>query len=297
MEKEIRIRFHKKMLKHINLFFSAGKGRQTNDMNNRIREDILLLLLHPPEDYIIDNEFGKQWQTLSTKWNTFVKSLCKEEYDDIKINKVANRKRFDLEIDYLKNNQSIYKVLGEFKHNVKTISKLPQYFSASESKRYIPVSYADYFYENYLGNICQLANIEKVNKQTYLKHIYQHDHNVNEFFQKLREFENTIEHEKKKIVHESIKTYLETYAQQLDIESLKKDLYEQQNKTFILWDCHNFHVDKIEADELELEKIEKIKGNNTIVVTSKSGTKHHMLLRWRNHLGILFPAWQISLQR
>lgn len=285
------------MLKNITLFFSAGKGRQTNDMNNRIREDILLLLLNPPENYIIDNEYGTQWQSMSMKWNTFIKSLCNEHYDDVRISKVANRKKFDLEIDYLKNNQSIYKVLGEFKHNVKSINKLPQYYSASENKRYIPISYADYFYEHYLEQICQLAKIDRINKETYLKHIYQHDHNVDSFFQKLREVESSIEKEKKKLVHESIKTYLETYANQLSIESLRNDIYEQRNKTFILWDCNEFHMDRIEPDELELETIEKIKGNNTIIVTSKAGTKHHMLLRWRNHLGILFPAWQISLQR
>ena len=36
---------------------------------------------------------------------------------------------------------------------------------------------------------------------------------------------------------------------------------------------------------------------NTIVCSTKSDTKVNMLLRWRNHAGILNPAWQISLKR
>lgn len=285
------------MLEHIQLFFSKGKGRATNDLNNRIREDILLLLLNPPEQYIIDTQFGEMWQTMSFKWREFLNNICDKEFDNISVKKIANRKNFDLEINYLRNGENVHKILGEFKHNCKTIGKLPQYYSASENKRYIPQSYGSYFYDQYLDQICNLANIEKINKETYMKHLYQHDHNVNDFFKKLREVETTIEKEKKKIVHESIKNYLNQYSNDLSIELLKKDIQSQKEKTFILWDCKNFYKDSISLEELDLERIEKIKKDNTIVVSSKAGTTHNMLLRWRNHLGILYPAWQISLER
>ena len=285
------------MLEQIKLFFSAGKGRGTNDVNNRIREDILLLLLKPPEHYIIDNQFGQYWQLMSSKWTHFVNTLCDKEYDTVNVSKIANRKSFDLEINYYKNNESVHKILGEFKHNCGSIGKLPQYYSPPENKGYITPSYANYFYDDYLTQICELANIEKLNKETYMKHIYQCDHTVNDFFVKLREAEPRIQKEKKKIVHTSIKNYLNTYGNDLSIEMIKQDVQKQQLKTFILWDCKNFYKDTISADELELEKIEKIENDNRIVVTSKAGTKHYMLLRWRNHLGILYPAWQISLER
>jgi hypothetical protein len=48
---------------------------------------------------------------------------------------------------------------------------------------------------------------------------------------------------------------------------------------------------------MDLTHVEGVKNGNTIVVVSKAGTKHNMLLRWKNHLGILYPAWQISLSR
>lgn len=285
------------MLSNIRLFFTAGTGRATNDANNRIREDILLMLLNPPEDYILDNEFGQQWQTMCTKWRSFIHGLYNEDFNGVKISKVANRKKFDLEINYLKDGKLVHKILGEFKHNCKTIAKLPQYYSASESKGYIPNRYADYFYDQYLDKVCALAQIEKLNKETYMKYIYQNDHNVDPFFIKLREVEESIRKEKKKIVNESIKNYLNDNWNHLSIELFKNDISDQQKKTFILWDCKDFYYDRILPEELELVKVEKVLRNNTVVVSNKAGTEHHMLLRWRNHLGTLYPAWQISLKR
>ena len=126
------------MLKDIELFLSAGKSRGSNDMNNKIREDILLILLNPPEDYLLDETYGTHWVNMATKWREFLNQLCDKEFDDITIKKIANRKQFDLEINYLKNKETIHQVLGEFKHNCKSISKLPQYYSPAENKNYIP---------------------------------------------------------------------------------------------------------------------------------------------------------------
>jgi hypothetical protein len=285
------------MLKDIELFLSAGKTRGSNDMNNKIREDILVILLHPPEDYLLDETYGKHWVDMATKWQEFLHKLCDKEFDDITIKKIANRKQFDLEINYLKNKETIYQVLGEFKHNCKSISKLPQYYSAAENKNYVPLSYTNYFYDNYLDKICELVKLEKLNKETYLKHIYQHNYAVNEFFVKLKESEKDFYNQKKSIVHDSIKTYLTTYGNQIIIKNFQEDITRQQTKTFILWDCKQFYADRIRPDELEIEKFETIKNNNTIVLISKAGTRHKMLLRWRNHLGVLYPAWQVSLER
>jgi predicted secreted protein len=46
-------------------------------------------------------------------------------------------------------------------------------------------------------------------------------------------------------------------------------------------------------------KFHSIKNGNTIVLQSAANpsTTFHLLLRWRNHKGILNPAWQISLKR
>ena len=39
-------------------------------------------------------------------------------------------------------------------------------------------------------------------------------------------------------------------------------------------------------------------GYNTVILTNKNKTvEYHMLLRWKNHAGVLFPAWQIKFKR
>jgi hypothetical protein len=285
------------MLQNIRLFLTAGEGRGLNDMNNRLREDILCVLHQPPEHYIIDNEYGQDWAIMSLKWNQFLKTLCPHKYDSIEIKKIANRKSYDLEIQYKQQNQIVHSVIGEYKHNSKSISKLPQYYSASEKKGYISTNYAEYFYDTYLDAICEKANLQKPEKTIYLNSVYQHDYSVHPFFESLKKAEETLYTEKQKIVQESIKEYLSRYGSQILVNSLTSDLQQQSKKTFILWDLQTFHADTIDADELTIEKFEGIKRNNTVVVVSKSGTKHNMLLRWRNHLGVLFPAWQISLDR
>lgn len=285
------------MLQNIRLFLSAGRGRGLNDANNRLREDILAILHHPPEHFLLDNDYGQNWIDMSDKWNQFLKTLCKNQYDTIEIKKIANRKNYDLEIQYKKDNQVIQTVIGEYKHNARNLSKLPQYYSASEKKGYISKNYAEYFYDGYLDQICQKANLTKPEKSVYLNSVYQHDYKVHPFFESLKKSEDEFYKEKQLIVRESIKTYLNQYGTTISLESLNNDLQQQSKKTFILWDLQKFHAETIEPDELVIEKIEGIKKHNTIVVVSKAGTKHNMLLRWRNHLGVLYPAWQISLDR
>jgi hypothetical protein len=304
------IRFHEKwtetdayleipntMLRDISLFFSSGKGRGTNDANNKLRENILTILHRPPEEYLLDAEFGNQWQTMSLKWTTFLNTLCPVDYDDITIKKIANLSNHDLLIEYKKDTNVIHTVLGEFKHNAKSIAKLPEYYNAPESKKYIPVKYSEYFYDIYIDKLCELTNVEKIEKHIYLKYIYQPRYSINSFFQKLKDSEETLYKQKQLLVRASIQDYLQKYASTLCLEQLTHDLMPQSTKTFILWDCHEFRSDTIHEDELQIVSIERIKNNNTIVVVSKSGTRHHMLLRWKNHLGVLYPAWQISLQR
>jgi hypothetical protein len=285
------------MLQHIRLFASAGRGRGLNDGNNRLREDVLCILHCVPEHFILDNEYGQEWTSLSVKWNQFLKTLCPHEYDAIEVKKIANQKQYDLDIRYKKQNQIVHSVLGEFKHNTKTLSSLPQYYSAPEKKGYIPVRYAEFFYDKYLDSICNLIQIPKLEKDIYMRNIYQPKYTVHRFFEDLKNSESTYYKEKQTVVRQSIKDYLNQYAGDFSIQTLTNDILPQQNKTFILWDCKEFRSDSIHPDELQLESIEKVHRNNTIIVRSKSGTKHKLLLRWRNHLGVLFPAWQISLDR
>ena len=290
------------MASEILMFMTAGVGRETNDKLNKKRENILKILHNPPEEYLLDQVYGHYWRDLSNKWNILLKKLCSSNYDNIKVKKLAGRKHHkDFEIKFFYKNSDVYTIDAlEFKHNCSQVNKLPQYLSQPEKTRLIKESYAEYFYDNYIDKICTLHNeLVKPIKTDYLKYIYSCDYSKHTFFEKLLEVECIIKKQKTIIVHDSIKQYLKTFGKTLNLTLLNELIQKtQQAKIFILWDLINFHVDTISKDELSIiDSIPELKNNNELIVTSKFGSKHHLLLRWKNHLGILYPAWQISLRR
>jgi hypothetical protein len=72
----------------------------------------------------------------------------------------------------------------------------------------------------------------------------------------------------------------------------------QENKWFLLYEAGVFRHDQIKPEELIASSVAGIRNGNKLVIQSAApGTRHEMLLRWKNHLGILYPAWQIDMKR
>jgi hypothetical protein len=70
----------------------------------------------------------------------------------------------------------------------------------------------------------------------------------------------------------------------------------QTDKIYLLWSNGTFHIDKVREQEMTEMMFHSIKNGN--ILELKSGqTIYGLLLRWRNHKGILNPAWQISMKR
>jgi hypothetical protein len=91
----------------------------------------------------------------------------------------------------------------------------------------------------------------------------------------------------------------------IDLEKISKKLIDTQSqKIYMCYDPskNNICTDFINDNELSITDIKELKKNkdgmiHTIVCSTKSNTIINMLLRWRNHAGILNPAWQISIKR
>lgn len=280
----------------MNVFQGAGVGRHTNDVNNKVREDTMLNLYHTHDPAL---------QGLRTAWRDFLPTLCQDPYDDVIVKKKGGRAaNYDFQIHFMRGGQLVYDVKAEFKHNASKIDKLPEYFSPAADKPYTERLYADFFYE-YLDRICEVypgLSEYKPERNAYVKLVHSNDYDRHPFFRSLYEMEKTgtptQAKQKQQIVRESIKAFLEQYASCLDITLLTEDIRQRQReKIFILWNLRAFVADSIREDEMEITHVERVKNGNTIVAVSKAGTKHNMLLRWKNHLGILYPAWQISLTR
>jgi hypothetical protein len=271
----------------IALFETAGTNRGNNDSANKQREDFLCIL------HTLDIP-------LAQKWRDFLATLCTLPYDSIQVKKKAGRSaNYDLDIRYMKDGNVVHEIKGEFKHNAKKIDALPEYLSVASNKPYLPASYAEYFYDNFIDKICMLdPTLVKPDRNEYIKFVYNNNYDVHPFFASLYANERNYYSKKRAIVKTSIRMYLEENARHLNLQALTDDIRSRQSgKVYILWDLEKFVADTIRDEEMEIVSVEKVKNGNVIVAMSRAGTRHNMLLRWKNHLGVLYPAWQISLSR
>ena len=273
----------------INLFWMINK-KKDNDGKNRIREQIIY--------DILNNNINEDWYK-NNKWNTIrtglLRSLIETESDNYKIELKGGRNyNYDFIIKY--NENEIRKI--EFKYNCSSIDKYPQFLSISSNNFIEDEGYASYFYENYLDKIGLLINMSIPSKSDYLKYIHSNNYNTLSIFKEFKEQEKNFKfkEEKKRIVYESISKYLNTKIK-LNINEINKYFKEKEkNKYYLLYKNEKFKIDYIKDEELEVVEMKEIKNNNTLILTTKS-SYISMLLRWKNHLGVLYPAWQMSLMR
>lgn len=280
------------------LFSKINLLKKNNDSNNKIRENIIYNIIKNiiPEEWYIEII---EWMELKTKLYNIIKLISNNiEYNKIDIELKGGRNyNYDFELLFMNNNILINKKYIEFKYNTNRIDKYPQFLSISANKLIKNINYAEYFYDNYINKICKLINIDIPNKTSYLNTIYSNDYSKLDFYKILKEKEYMIFKEKKEIVSLSIKNYLNNIIE-LDIPTINEIFRQKQiNKEYILYYKNNFYYDVIKKEELQITTIDKIKNNNTLILNTNTTTKIAMLLRWKNHIGILYPAWQISIIR
>jgi hypothetical protein len=77
---------------------------------------------------------------------------------------------------------------------------------------------------------------------------------------------------------------------------LKDKIENSLDKEYVMWECKTREfISQTLTNEGDL-RIRGLKNQNTIVVSS-SNLSFYLLLRWRNHKGVMFPAWQIGLEK
>ena len=284
------------------LFFSACAGRENNDIYNDKREYILANILSDKfKDYLDDSK----WNMIKTSWSECLDMLftstSKLSYDSIKVLKRGGRKyNYDFDIEYFKDSKLVHKIHNiEFKNGGSSISEIPQFFNAIANKSFLP-GYASWFYDNYVTKEEPWTRFTAPSKDVYMKEIYKNS-SKHKFFIELKQAESdkTYYKIKQQKVAESIKIWLNDNYKKLDKEELSKEFIRTQNgKIFILWNKDKFNIDTFDEKDLIIDKIVGIKNNNSILVNSKSNKiQYAMLLRWKNQLGVLLPAWQISMKR
>ena len=288
------------------VIFSAKASRANNDAINKLRERILLRALNSPTEFIADLVHGAAWKTLSDKFNIYLKKLCAEPYASVTMALKAGRGyHYDADITYRNASGEIVTTQKlEFKYGASTIGKLPQFLSLQACNPVVitGTTYDCYYYTHFIDKyIAADAGITvlKPERAEYLALVKNTNEGCHPFFTQIKSRENTNKAAKNKVVNDSIAAYLEAHVGNIDIIALTTKFRETQlGKHYALWSGDAFHYDYISNAELTGLEFDSIsKAGNTVVLRAGTLCKYKLLLRWRNHKGILNPAWQIAMQR
>lgn len=268
------------------LVFFNPSVRATNDATNHLREIILETILTSP--HIDDPDYGIRWRQVRDSWSIALQRITTSVYDRVHVTRKGGRKHnHDFTVEFYQDDRLVDTQQVEFKFG-KSMKTLPQFLSMYSHFQMFPSTYAAFYYEHYLDHYLSYVGIEKPPLPEYLDHVYS-TKSEHPFFSTLKERE--VEHKKVKsdIVNDSIQAYLQTNATQIILPVLYEKLQSSQQKTFLLWDETKFTAHRLTFDPLEYKGFTK----NTILITSGVYTLK-LLLRWKNHKGILGPAWQIK---
>ena len=281
-------------MSHLIQAFSPSGGRAKNDANNRLREDALVEMSHT---VIPECSLMKQGLDVS------IATLCPFEFSRYQLTKKAGRgHNYDFDLTFYRGDEVIHTVKLEFKYGTTSIEKLPQFYQKNTVWEITPVLYHEFFYDGtYLEEIrmfCPDAP-EKPDKDTYMRHIMKTNYSCHPFFEYLYNNEFVKKKDKHAIVKRSIRDFLTIYGSQINVEAVKQTFDKtQSNKQYLLYDhksktfcCQSF--DFLSGSELSFVCVKK----DNVVVLTNGIYEFNLLLRWKNHQGILNPAWQVSVKK
>jgi hypothetical protein len=305
----------------IRLFTPAvvrAQGRAANDANNAAREEALTLLLNPnvSQQYFTHPEFGQEWRQLSQKWREALETVAiRNSVPNVHTRRLMRTggRRFNndwtLTFSFLDGRglPQERKVPLELKFGGTRISALPEIFSPAADKPFhADQPYADYFWEHYLPRIREVypeCLVYPPYLEAYRATVYQNNYDRHPFYRALYQVESTGSAEQKQakaaLVQESIRSWLELVKDKTDLAAITAEFRRSQtNKEFLIYDGEQFHHDSISQEELTATAVLGVRNGNVLMIQSADpNTRYDMLIRWKNHLGILYPAWQISLKR
>lgn len=280
------------MASPIDVFFTTA-ARGGNDAANKARELTLASIATEPAQ-----PANSRHTLVREGWIAALKSLCADA-DRFVVRQTAGRNyNYDFEVVYFCNSDVVATVKVEFKHNAREITGIPQFLSLGSNALPFAVSYAAFYYDNYLRRyIATDAGITAAvpERAAYLAQIHSDNYDRQPLFRQMYEREETAKRAKATVVNESIAEYLRLYGNTIDRAALSEALWRrQEGKKFLLWDRERFHVQEFTKEELTIVEVGEVRRNNTLIARSSTRT-FALLLRWKNHKGILYPAWQIKM--
>ncbi len=285
--------------------FVNDNSRFDNDSTNKIREKIIANIYKIPTHYFEDTEFGSHWSSIRNKLHETLHTLCLQTYDHILIEqKGGMRFNYDFVVNYYNENNLIYSVNLEFKHNNSNVKDLIQFLELYDKDcksrfQLFDYSYSEYYYDHYLDNYLSIdgdTTITKPSKEEYLSKI----HNINyshPFFSYLYSNRDKNKSRKTKLVTESRKTFLQNYSNQFNFEKIEEKIkLSQSDKVFLFWDKTNFHIQTIDSESIKITGIKQGTLKSLYFDLAVNNYEHDIRVRlnWGNNNGITNPRWKFT---
>jgi hypothetical protein len=280
----------------VTLFSAPVGGREANDTNNKAREQLVVDMLNN-----VPSTQDSSYIPLKTALDAWVSAKKSEmSLGDSQVSAIPRGgRRYNWDFD-LKIGTTILKT--EFKYGADKIDSLPEFFNPAANKDFHGELYARFFFNKYLPQVCAIYGITvNITEEAYLRQV--HGTSKRGIFLAMYEAEkNGTEKQKadkKILVDTSIAEWLAAVEKKTNLAAITAAFQASQtDKHFLLFKGGKFYADKIEPEEMVATSVIGVRhGKYLVLQSAKSGTTHEMLLRWKNHAGILYPAWQISMKR
>lgn len=296
------------------LVFQRG-ARGDNDANNKKREEFLAGLLTAPSEFFQDPVHGARCQQRKDAWREALDRIAQNTaaglFTSNTVKKLAGRgHNHDFHVCYYAQEALTAERCVEYKfgpHGAKGVTGLPQILSVGANKPFHPNLYAAHFYDTALDPLLEIHGVSptlKPTKEIYLKFVHNNSKDSQPLWKALYDSETSFTPQQKKardtLVKNSITSFLEANVAATSTVAFTEELQRTQvDKCFLLDDGTNFSFDTIHPEEREITAVIGLnKQKNSILLQSaRPGTTYAALLRWKNHKGILYPAWQIKIRR
>ena len=292
-------------IEDIKLFMNPNFGREMNHKYNEIRENILANITNIDNEYYENQEFGTQWYEFKNKFENVLSKMTNTSYEKYKIKRMGGMNyNYDFIIQFLLDDKIIDESKLEFKHNNSSVSELPQFlelYDKNVKSQYnlCDVSYAEFYYDNYLNKYLELDNSItecKPSKDIYLKNVFDIKYK-HPFFKNMHENKNNFIKEKRKLATLSISDYIQKYSNTFKFENLTEKIKNSQNdKIFLLWDCNEFHIQKIDVNEMKITNIIENSINDMYFDVNVDNFIYNIRIRinWGNSGGLCNPRWKFT---
>ena len=288
------------------MVFITDNSKADNDSFNKIREFIIANIFLTPENYFSDPEFGHLWTSLKNKLQATFHSLSNLPYETISIQQKGGMTyNYDFLVEFKdSNNLTVESFKVEFKNNNSNVKDLAQFLELYDKDckakfQLFDYSYSEFYYDNFLDGYLAIdgnSSVEKPDKETYLKHVYDIKYK-HPFFRHLYENKTNNKKIKDTLVELSRTQFLTTYAPQFKFDKITEKIKESQtNKIFLLWDKNEFHLQTLDVANINITGIKSntIKKSCFDIQVDNFMYNIRVRLNWGNNNGVANPRWKFT---